>query len=458
MVINGNSAGGERGMRRFRWDKKYLYWGVTAFLVVAGGILFYLLVSNLGWLGVALKRLGEILSPFIWGLVIAYLLFPLLRIYSASLFIPLCRALLRRHPNRETLVPKLARGLSVALCIVSLLLILTGLIMLVVPQLYTSIERLVVNSSDYIRRADEWIQGTLENYPELGSAIRSGFGDLSDGLVSWATDNLLPEMKGLLSNVASNVYSIFRGIYNIIIGIVVSVYVLYDKEGFSSRCKKLLYCIFSMEASEQILESVKFTNQVFMSYISGKILDSLIVGVICYLFSVIFRVPYAILASSIVAVSNLIPFFGPIVGGVIATLFILMENPLRALIFGVIVIVLQQFDGNVLGPRILGNRVGVRGFWIMFSIILGAGLFGFAGMLLGVPVFVVIYTFVRWLMNRKLARSGLPTDPEVYAGMDHFDPKTGAPVPKTEPTPQERKQRRKWLRTRTGRDKEQGKK
>ena len=430
-------------MKRFRWDKKYLHWGVTAFLVIAASILFYLIVSNLGWLGGALKRLGEILSPFVWGLVFAYLLFPLLKIYSRHLFTPLSRWLFRKHPRKDELVPKLARGLSVFLCIVTLLLILGGLIMLVTPQLYLSIERLVVNSSAYVDQADAFIQRTLTDYPELESTLRGAVGNLNDGLVKWATDNLLPEMKGLIGNVASNVVSILKGIYNIIIGIVVSAYVLYDKEGFAGRCKKIVYCIFSMEAAEQILKSVQFTNQVFMSYISGKILDSLLVGLICYICCLIFNIPYAILASSVVFVSNMIPFFGPIIGGVIGTLFILMESPLKALIFGVIVIILQQFDGNVLGPRILGDRVGVKGFWIMFSIILGAGLFGFGGMLLGVPVFVVIYAFFRGLVNRKLARSGLTQETEVYSEMSHFDPQTGEPMPFTEPEPLQKKQKRR---------------
>ncbi|MBQ2633282.1 MAG: AI-2E family transporter [Oscillospiraceae bacterium] len=419
-------------MKRFHWDKQYLYWGVTAFLVIAAALVFYLLISNLSWLGEALGRLLEILSPFIWGLVFAYLLFPLLRIYSRSLFTPLFRRLLRKNPRREELTVKLARGFSVFLCILTLAVILAGLLMLVVPQLYSSVERLVVNSSTYIARADEWIQKTLEHHPEVDSTMREAFGDLSDGLVSWARDNLLPEMKGILSDVASNVYNIFRGIYNVIIGVVVSVYVLYDKEGFSARCKKILYCVCSLDAAEQILKGVRFTNQVFMSYLSGKILDSVIVGLICYIGCLLFRIPYAILSSSVVAVSNLIPFFGPVVGAVIATFFILLESPVKALVFVVFVVILQQFDGNVLGPRILGNRVGVRGFWIMFSILLGAGLFGFAGMLLGVPVFVVLYSLLRDLMNRKLARSGLPTDAQIYQETDYFDARTGEAVPKRE--------------------------
>ena len=289
----------------------------------------------------------------------------------------------------------------------------------------------------------------------MDQTISNTIGDLNDGIVSWATNNLLPEMKGLLGNVASNLYSILKGIYNVIIGIVVSVYVLYDKEGFSARCKKLVYCIFSLEAADRILEGVRFVNQVFMSYISGKILDSLIVGLICYTGCLIMRIPFAILVASIVAVSNLIPFFGPIIGGVIGTFFIVLEAPIKALMFIIFILLLQQFDGNVLGPKILGSSVGIKGFWIMFSIILGAGMFSFAGMLLGVPVFVVIYAFVRGLVNRKLERSGLPIEQAAYENMDHIDPRTGLPIERQEPqTPPKQPKRRRKAKKEEPKDKE----
>ena len=415
-------------MRRFRWDKKYLYWGVTAFCVIAAAILFYMLLNHLSGLRAALGAFGKILSPFVWGLVIAYLLYPLMKIYQRGLFTPLAKLIYKKSSKAETAAPKLARGLSVFLSVISLLLFLAGMVWLVGPQLYSSLESIVVNSQSYVEKADEWIAKLLTNYPQIESAVSGLFGDISDGIVGFAANNLMPQIKGILSNVTSGVYGVAKGIYNALIGIVVSVYVLYSRETFAAHGKKILYSVFSLEASEKILSAIAFINKVFMGFISGKILDSLIIGILCYVGCVILHIDYAVLASFIVGVTNVIPFFGPLFGMIFAAPIIFMESPLHALIFLIFVILLQQFDGNFLGPKILGSSVGIGGFWVLFSIIVGSGLFGFAGMLLGVPVFVVIYTFFKNLVNRKLRRSGLPVETDVYKETDHIDPSTGEVV------------------------------
>ncbi len=419
-------------MKRFRWDKKYLHWGVTAFLVIAAAIVFYMIVNHLGFLGGALRSFGRIISPFIWGLVIAYLLYPLMRIYQRGIFQPLWKFLLKKNKKADKLVPKLSRGFSVFLAILSLLVILTGLVWLVAPQMYNSIETIIVNSSDYVEQADAWISRFFANNPELEATLSNSIGDMSKGLVTWATNNLLPEFRGLLTDITSGVFSFAKGIYNIIIGMIVSIYVLYSRELFSARSKKLLYAVFSLEAAEKILNAIHFTNDVFQGYISGKILDSLIIGILCYIGCVVLRLEYAVLVSFIVGVTNIIPFFGPFIGAIPSALIILTVSPMHALVFVIFIVLLQQFDGNILGPKILGNRVGINGFWVMFSILVGAGLFGFGGMLLGVPVFVVIFTFIRNLVDRKLRRSGLPVDAEEFKTLDHFDPKSGEPVPITD--------------------------
>ena len=434
-------------MKRFRWDKKYLHWGVTAFLVIAAAIVFYLFVNHLGWVAAALRKFGRIISPFVWGLVIAYLLYPLMRIYQHGVFEPLWKLILKKNRNADKLVPKLSRGFAVFLAMLSLLVILTGLIWMVAPQMYNSIETIIVNSGEYVEQADAWISRFFMNYPEVEATVSGMFGDVSKGLVTWATDNLLPEFKGLLTNVTSGVFSFAKGIYNIIIGMIVSIYVLYSRETFAAHCKKILYSVFSLEAAEKILGALHFTNDVFQSYISGKILDSVIIGILCYIGCVILRIEYAVLVSFIVGVTNIIPFFGPLIGAVPSALIILTASPMHALIFVIFIVLLQQFDGNILGPKILGNRVGLNGFWVMFAILVGAGLFGFGGMLLGVPVFVVIYTFFRNLIDKKLARSGLPVETEAFKTMDHIDPKTGEAV---EQTPKKR-----YGRRRRGRKKEE---
>ena len=444
-------------MKRFRWDKKYLYWGVTAFCVIAAAIVFFMLLNHLGVMRSGLHRLFTILSPFVWGLVIAYLLYPLMRIYQRDLFTPAFRALLKKSRRADRLVPKLAKGFSVLLAEISLLIILGALLWMVVPQLYTSVEHIVVNSSEYIETADAWIAEVLTDYPEIESAVSGTFGNISEGLVGFATDNLLPEIKSLLSSLTTSVYSVARGIYNVIIGLVVSVYVLLGRETFSAHGKKVLYSVFSLEAAEKILEALHFTNNVFMGFISGKILDSLIIGILCYVGCSVLHIEYAVLVSCIVGVTNVIPFFGPLFGMIPSAFFILMESPMHALVFLIFVLLLQQFDGNILGPKILGSSVGIGGFWVLFAIIVGGGLFGFVGMLVGIPVFVVLYTLMKNLVNRKLQRSGLPVETETYRDIDHFDPVTGAAVGYSSPSSKRSearrardKQRLKFRRKKTG--------
>ena len=415
-------------MKRFRWDKKYLYWGITASCVVAAAIVFYLLLNHLSGLREALRKFVRILSPFVWGLVIAYLLYPLQRIYQRHLFAPLAKALYRKSARADRAVPRLAKGLSIFFAEISLLVILAGLVWLVAPQLYSSVERIVVNSQTYVETVDRWVSRLLTNYPEIEAAVTSAVGDLSEGFVNLATKYLLPQMGSVITNVTSGVYSIARGIYNIIIGIIVSVYVLGSRELFAAHGKKLLYSVFSLDAAKRILGALHFTNDVFMGFLSGKILDSFIIAILCYIGCLIMKIPYSMLCSCIVGVTNIIPFFGPLFGMIPTTLIILMDDPIKAVIFLGFCILLQQFDGNFLGPKILSNSVGIGGFWVLFAIIVGAGLFGLPGMLLGVPVFVVIYTFFKHLVNRKLERSGLPVNTQEYVDMDHIDPETGEKV------------------------------
>lgn len=415
-------------MKNFRWDKKYLYWGVTAFLVIAAAIIFYMIVNNLGWLGDTVNRVAVVISPFIWGFVIAYLLFPLMKIYQRYLFRPLAGKIFTKGETRQHRIDVLSRGLAVFLSIISLIIIVGGLFWLVIPQLVSSVERIVTNSEAYIATADAWITNVLMDYPEIEENISEYFGDVSNGIFNWASTYLLPQMKNILTNVTSSVYYVLRGVYNVIIGIIVSVYMLCSFETFAAHGKKILYAVLSLEASEKVLDAVHFVNKVFMGFISGKLLDSLIIGILCYIGCSILRIPFAMLCAFLVGVTNIIPFFGPLFGMIPSAFIILMESPIHALIFVVFVILLQQFDGNILGPKILGSRVGIGGFWVMFAIILGAGFFGFAGMLLGVPVFVVIYTLIKNLVHKKLSRSGLPVETDEFKTIDHIDPQTGMPV------------------------------
>lgn len=415
--------------RHFRWDKKYLYWGITAFSVIACAILFYMALNYLPAIGKALGTLLHILSPFIWGLAITYLLTPLMRSLEKGVFRPLAERLYKK--SKKSKGERLARNLSVLVSEIVLLALIVALIYLILPQLYSSIETIVSNSNTYINNITTWITKLLEDYPEILNYATSVLGEVNENVFDWAKNTLLPGLGNLLTNVTAGVYYVVMGVYNLIIGVIVSVYILGNIEGFTARAKRLLYSVFSIETAEKIREGIAFTDKTFMGFINGKLLDSAIIGLICYIGCAILNMPYALLVSVIVGVTNVIPFFGPFIGAVPSAIIILMVDPFKCLIFVVFIIVLQQVDGNIIGPKILGSSIGINGFWVMFSIILGAGLFGFWGMLLGVPVFVVIYTGINILVERKLKASDLPWETADYENMDHIDPITRNVVKKT---------------------------
>jgi predicted PurR-regulated permease PerM len=411
--------------RVFNWDKKYLYWGVTAFCVVACSILFYMALAYLPKVGGVLGSLARILSPFIWGLVIAYLLNPLNKVLYKNVFLPLT---VKLSGKRKTGAPGLAKGLSVLLSILVFLAVITALVYLIIPQLYASVETIVNNSSLYIGKISAWSQKMLTNYPDLRDFVTEKFEEINTNLFAWIRDTILPRLGSFVTNVTAGVYYFVRGIYNLVIGIIVSVYLLGNSESASARAMRLCYCVFGMEKAEKVREAVRFTDKTFMGFINGKLLDSAIIGLICYIVCALLNMPYALLVSVIIGVTNIIPFFGPLIGAIPSAFIILLVDPVKCLIFIIFIVILQQVDGNIIGPKILGSSIGINGFWVMFSIILGAGLFSFWGMLLGVPVFVVIYTGITILVERKLKKRSLPVDPEDYANLDHIDPVTREPV------------------------------
>ena len=231
-------------------------------------------------------------------------------------------------------------------------------------------------------------------------------------------------------------YVVVMGVYNLLLGIIVSIYVLSDLEHFTAALRRWIYSVFTVDFTEKLRDAVRFMDRTFMGFISGKLLDSLIIALICYIGCSILRIPEALLVSAIVGVTNIIPFFGPIIGAVPAAFIILMEGPpIKCLVFIIFVVVLQQLDGNIIGPKILGNSIGITGFWVLFAIVAGAGLFGFGGMLLGVPVFVVLYTFLNNRVEKRLKRNDLPSETEDYVDLDHIDPVTREAVKTTQPAP-----------------------
>ena len=427
--------------RHFRWDRKYLYWGITAFCVIAAAILFYMALRFLPDLRRALGKLLKILSPFIWGFVITYLIAPLMRLLERSVFGPLCRRLFAKSKKSDG--SKLARGLAVLVSELTMVAVLTALVYLILPQLYSSIETIVKNGPDYLRDLSAWVTGLLDNHPEITKYVQEALNTLNTDIMSWVSNKLLPGVGNLVTSLIEGGYVVVQGVYNLLIGIIVSIYLLSDLEHFTAALRKLNYSWFSLETAEKVREAVEFTDRTFMGFISGKLLDSAIIGLICYIVCAILNMPYALLVSAIVGVTNVIPFFGPFIGAVPCAFIILMIDPFKCLIFIIFIIILQQIDGNIIGPKIMGSAIGITGFWVLFAIVVGAGLFGFPGMLLGVPVFVVIYTFLNYRVESRLKKSDLPWDAEEYKDLDHIDPVTRAPVKRVHEQPEAKADKRR---------------
>lgn len=408
---------------------QYIGWGITAFAVIAAGVLFYFSIDYMGDLVKAIRSLMGILSPFIWGLVISYLLVPSMMMYERKLFRPLVASIKKRRPKVK-LSKKLPRVLALILAEIVMLLLIAALIYLIVPQVYDSISAIITNSPAYFESASKAIDNLLHDFPEIEMYATKVFGNITETLTKWATNTLLPSMENIVTNITTGVFSVVKAVYNIAIGMIVSIYILYNKEPFIAHYRKALYCIFKPEKARKISSALRFADRTFMGFIVGKLLDSAIIGMICYVGCVVMRMPYDLLISVIIGVTNIIPFFGPFIGAIPSALLVLLVDPKMCLWFVIFIIVLQQIDGNIIGPKILGTSIGINGFWVLFSIVFFGGLFGFWGMLLGVPTFVIIYTAVERAVNRKLESRDLPTDASVYANLDYIDPVTHKPVPK----------------------------
>lgn len=422
-------------MKQFWQKNEYIKWGLTAFLVIACAILFYMFLLHGGVVLDAIGDVLHILSPIIWGLVIAYILWPETKFFQHRLFLPLLNRWWPKRANERT-----ARVLAVICAITLALLFITVLLWIVIPQVYTSVESIVSNAPEYFNTINDFIQRFFENYPNLESALLAATGNVSDSVLDWAKSVVLPNLSTIVTNVSTGVYLVLRGILNMLVGFVVACYVLYNVEVIIAICRKLTYSVFSIRTAERIRRAVHSIDGVFNGFINGKIIDSLIIGVLCYIVCSIAQMPYVVLISVIVGVTNVIPFFGPFIGAIPSGLIILLVSPVKALIFAVIILVLQQLDGNIIGPKILGSSIGVNGFWVMFAIIVGGGLFGFMGMLLAVPVFAVLYSGAETLINHGLKKRGLRTETAAYVDLERIDPETKKLIASPPPERPEKKQ------------------
>ena len=376
--------------------KPYLYGMLAGFGAIALSIIFFFLIYRFDGFGSAISTLTGILMPFIYGAVIAYLLKPVCNTIEAFL---------RRFIPEK--MKGLINALSVTFTILFGLLLIYALCMMIIPQLITSVTTLYYTAQANITKFMYWANHLefLEKNEQIMELLNSAYAALNTNLDTWIKNTLLPSMQNILSGAALGVLNVVVVLKNLVIGIIVAVYMLASRKRFVQQGKMVLYSVVKPRWASLITEEVKYADKMFGGFINGKILDSAIIGVLCYIGCLIFKFPSALLVSVIIGVTNVIPFFGPFIGAIPATLLILIQNPIKALWFVLFVLVLQQLDGNIIGPKILGNTTGLSSFWVLFAILLFGGLWGFAGMIVGVPLFAVIYDVIKKLVIHGLRRN-----------------------------------------------------
>lgn len=356
----------------------------------------------------------KILAPLIWGLVMAYLLNPTMKFIEKYV---------SKLTNRKKERKSLTRGISIVIVLTIFFSIITALIGNVVPEILDSIKNIMNNMQSYLDNSQKFLQNLLEKIskknPELMDFINSQFNNIESLLLS-LVNTLQPQIEnifskdGLIAGLTGGAWSLLMGLKDFFIGLIVSVYLLFSKETFSAQAKKTVCGLFNQKNSRRILHLTADANNKFINFLVGKAIDSFIIGVIAFIYLNIRNMPYAALISIIIGVTNMIPFFGPFFGAIPSGVLILLSNPERTIEFIIFVFILQQFDGNILGPKILGNQLGVSAFWILVSILIGGGMFGFIGMILAVPFFAVIYPIFVNFVHERLAKKNMPVSTSEY--------------------------------------------
>ena len=289
-----------------------------------------------------------------------------------------------------------------------------GFFAMLLPQLYESVTSIVNSAPEYYQSLEKWAVNVLEDNPEIRTYVERALDTIQSYVENWVKTSFLSDVQKILTTLTTSVMAVVKSITNFIIGLVASIYILWSKDTFQAQAKKMVVAAFKPSAANHLLDLGRNINRIFSGFIIGKIIDSAIIGVLCYICMSLMKMPYTALIATIVGVTNVIPFFGPIIGAVPSAFLILLVDPLKAFYFVIFVIVLQQVDGNVIGPKILGNTVGISGFWVLISITVAAGIFGFAGMLLGVPVFAVIYLIISDIVNSSLRKKQKTTITDDY--------------------------------------------
>ncbi len=344
----------------------------------------------------------KILEPVIWSAVIAFMLNPIVKSVEKLL----ARFVFKKKPR-----PKISRVIGICVASIVLIAVIAAIILAIIPEIISNIPGIYDGfTNEFMPSVTAWISKTLEDNPNLASIITSELNDVYSSLQSLLT-SLVPQLTNLLSSV----FDFANSVKNFIFGFILAIYFLFSKDQLQAQAKKLIVSVFKEDVYSKIFSITSNTNTALLNFIYGKIIDSLIIGCICCVGLLILKMPYVMIISIIIGVTNIIPVFGPFIGAIPCAVLVLIADPAKTIWFIIFVFLLQQFDGNILGPKILGNKIGLSSFWVLFAILVFGSMFGIVGMIIGVPIFAVIYDLVRAIVNTRLKNKNMPTDHAYYA-------------------------------------------
>lgn len=399
-------------------DKNEIYfkWGITAVSVIVIALVISLIFSKLGIIASALKTIVSTVSSVLYGVVMAFLMAPVYDRISAWV-----EEILSSFFPKWKKSGKWAKFIATLACLIILIFVIFALIMMIIPELVNSITNVIGYAPDGMSNLENWLKDILNKNPDLEKLVIGNYQDISERVSDIATTNVLPNVNTYIKNLSSGVINALGVVVNIIIGMMVMMYLLNMKTTLSSQAKKIVYSLAGVKIGNEIVTEARYIKNMFEKFIVGKIIDSIIIGIINYFFMVIIHMPYALLISVVVGVTNVIPFFGPFIGAIPSIVLLLLVSPFTALQFAVWILVLQQVDGNIIGPKILGQTTGLPSFWVLFSILLFGGLFGIVGMIIAVPTWAIIYRTISRVSEHFLRKKGLEPDSGSYVNLDYID-------------------------------------
>lgn len=391
-------------------ENRYVKQGLMVFATVGAILLFYDTLFGRRVLPGIWRQLLTALKPVIWGAFMAYLLAPMVNFFERSLFAsPVRRA---REQGQMTAPGVRAVSLLLTWAVICVLFYLLASVLL--PELYKSIFQLVSNVENYYNIISGWVEHLLESNPAVETWAANQMDTAYEKAATWLEKEALPQAQTVMLVAAGGVMSIVNFLKTLLVGVIVSIYLLATKERCAAHARKLAYSVFSDKNIRWVLRGTHKVDSIFSGFVRGKLLDSLIIGILCFIGCSILDFPYTPLVSVIVGITNIIPFFGPFLGAIPSAFLILLASPMKALYFVIFVLFLQQLDGNIIGPKILGDKTGLPSLWVIVAILVGGSFFGLPGMFFGVPVCACLYSAAAFWMEYRLRKKTLPLGTDAY--------------------------------------------